>query len=264
MNSNLTQCASFDALVLAGSRDEIDPMAAIEGYRHKALIEIEGKTMLERVVSALRDAGAANILVSCNHPDVEAAARELGATVTPTATGPSGSILKAVGDLPRPMVVTTADHALLQSEWVTQLIGDCPPAADIAVMFANRTVIEAVVPETHRTYYRFADGQWSGCNLFLLRTPRARRALELWQKVETERKKPWKIVARLGMRNLLDYLSGRLTIAEGVRRVGDRIGIQAGTVAAINGMAAIDVDKPDDLIIVLELLRAGLISTGMS
>ena len=46
------------ALVLAGSRPgPPDPVAASEGVWHKALVEIEGETMLARVVEALRTAG---------------------------------------------------------------------------------------------------------------------------------------------------------------------------------------------------------------
>ena len=33
---------------------------------------------------------------------------------------------------------------------------------------------------------RFADGQWSGCNLFFLKTPRARAAIDSWQAVEAD------------------------------------------------------------------------------
>src|SRR3546814_20285406 len=47
---------SFNALVLAGSRDGPDPVAAYAGVSDKALIEIAGATMLARVVGALRAA----------------------------------------------------------------------------------------------------------------------------------------------------------------------------------------------------------------
>ena len=41
------------ALVLAGTRSGGDPLAAHAGVSHKALIEVGGRTMIERVVSAL-------------------------------------------------------------------------------------------------------------------------------------------------------------------------------------------------------------------
>ena len=60
---------SFHALVLAGSRGGVDPVADYAGVSDKALIRIGGATMLERVVVALRAAGAERIAVSANAPD---------------------------------------------------------------------------------------------------------------------------------------------------------------------------------------------------
>ncbi|MXO61807.1 nucleotidyltransferase family protein [Qipengyuania oceanensis] len=238
---------AFDALVLAGSRAEVDPMALIDGYRHKSLIEVSGQSMLERVVTALRQAGAKRVLVSCNHPDVVARALELGAEIVQPAGGPSASVLNALDKTDRPLIVTTADHALLQSDWVVSLMEETPRSADFSLMFARSETIEKAVPGSKRTYYKFADGSWSGCNLFYLRTPAARAVFELWRSAERDRKKPWKLVARLGWRNLFDYLSGKLTAAQAIARVGDRIGVRASVVCAQDGLAAVDVDKPEDL-----------------
>ena len=57
---------SFTALILAGSRGGADPVAAYAGVADKALIEIGGATMLARVVTALREAGADRIAVSAS------------------------------------------------------------------------------------------------------------------------------------------------------------------------------------------------------
>ena len=61
---------AFNALVLAGSRGGRDPVADYAGVPHKALILLEGRTLLARVVDALRQAGAKRIGVSTNDPDV--------------------------------------------------------------------------------------------------------------------------------------------------------------------------------------------------
>ncbi|MET0366202.1 MAG: NTP transferase domain-containing protein, partial [Sphingobium sp.] len=55
---------TFNALILAGSRGDDDPVAVHAGVADKALVEIGGRTMLVRVVEALRAAGAAKIYVS--------------------------------------------------------------------------------------------------------------------------------------------------------------------------------------------------------
>lgn len=238
---------TFSALVLAGTRPGGDPLAGAEGAAHKALIEIEGRSLLERVVSSLKGSGAARIGVSCDHPEVMKLAKELGAEVLPTGQGPSESAAIAFEELGTPLVVTTADHALLEGGWIRQLVSDTPADADVGVMLAHRDDIEAHMPGTRRTYLNFADGAWSGCNLFYLATPRSRAAIESWKAVEADRKRPWRIVRRLGLASLMSYALGRLTLAQGIETLGRRLGVEARLVRAENGLAAVDVDKPQDL-----------------
>ncbi|WP_326525476.1 nucleotidyltransferase family protein [Sphingomonas sp.] len=235
------------ALILAGSRGGIDPVAADEGVSHKALIAVGGQPMLARVAEALRGAGIARIAVSADDPGVVALAGELGLAVLPPAAGPSRSVTVALGELGTPLIVTTADHALLEPRWVIDFLADVPPGADVAVLLAERAVVEAAMPGTRRTWLRFADGAWSGCNLFYLATPQAARAIDLWRTVEADRKRPWRIVRRFGVGTLLRYIAGRLTLAEGVARLGRTADVAAAAVPARAGLAAVDVDKAGDL-----------------
>ena len=245
------------ALILAGSRPGApDPVAAYAGVPHKALILLDGETLLARVARALWKAGV-EPAVSADHPAVLAEAARLGLQVMPPATGPSGSVAVALEALGAPLLVTTADHALLEAEWVRRFVADVPPEADVAVLLARRDVVEAAAPGTKRTYLRFADGDWSGCNLFLLRTPRAAGAIGLWAQVETDRKRPWRIVRRLGPGLLARYVIGRLSLADALHHLGSRGGVKAAAVASPFGLAAVDVDKPGDL----ELVRRIVSST---
>ncbi|WP_375404260.1 nucleotidyltransferase family protein [uncultured Sphingomonas sp.] len=237
----------MNALILAGSRGGVDPVAAYAGVAHKALIEIGGETLLARVARALHEAGRAPVAVSTGDAAVAAEARRLGCRVLQSASGPSASVAEALETLGAPLLVTTADHALLEAEWVRRFVADTPRDADVAVLLARRDLVEAALPGTRRTYLRFADGDWSGCNLFLLATLRAAGAIDLWRLVETDRKRPWRIVRRLGPTALLLYLMGRLTLGRAVERLGALSDVRAAAVASPAGLAAVDVDKPTDL-----------------
>lgn len=245
---------TFNALVLAGSRGGVDPLAVYAGVADKAMIEIGGQTMLARVVGALRAAGAGRIVVVVSSAVVRGEALTLGIEAIDAAAGPSASAAAGFALIGAPLLVTTADHALLRPQWVTRFLGDVPDDADVAVLLARRDVVEAAVPETRRTWLRFADGAWSGCNMFWLATPAAAAAIDLWQRVERDRKRPWRIVGRLGPRLLWRYLTGRLTLAAGLARVGDLAGVRARMVASSFGLAAVDVDKPADLNLVRRLV----------
>lgn len=238
---------TFAALVLAGSRPGGDPMAGYEGVPHKALIEVGGEPILARVVRALQQAGASRIGVACNDGTVGELARSLGAEVLPTGRGPSDSAALAFAHFGAPMLITTADHALLEPAWVRQIIEQTPTGGDLSVMLALRDRVEAALPGSKRTWLRFADGEWSGCNLFLLASPEARKALELWAGIEADRKRPWRLVARLGLGAIVGYSLGRLTLENGLAQLGRRHGLKVSLVAASNGLAAVDVDKPSDL-----------------
>lgn len=243
----------FSALILAGSRGEIDPVAAYAGVSQKGLIELAGQTLLERVTLALRAAGAGRIGVSASDAGVVAEAHRLGLEIIPTAEGPSQSVRLGAEHLGTPLLITTVDHALLQGEWVSRFLADAPGEADISILLARRDAVEAAAPATRRTYLRFADGDWSGCNLFWFSGPKALQAIDLWRRVEADRKRPWRIAWTLGPSTLLAYLLRQLTLDGAVRRLGQLAGIRAAAVATPFGLAAIDVDKPADLDLVRRL-----------
>ena len=246
----------FNALILAGTRPEGDAVASYAGVAEKALVEICGFTMLARVVTALRAAGAARIAVSASTDDVREHAVNLGTEPLTAAAGPSSSALDGLARLGVPLLVTTADHALLRPEWIQQLLAEMPCDADIGLLLARRDVIEKAVPETRRTYLRFADGAWSGCNLFFFATPRGGEAVAIWQNMEGDRKKPWRLMRRLGLRFLMRYLAAQLTLDDALERLGTLGRVRIRYVASRDGLAAVDVDKPDDLALARRLLAA--------
>jgi len=235
------------ALLLAGARPEPDPAAAYAGVTHKALIELGGAPLLTRVVTALADAGFIWITVVTSDPDVARLAMSLEARVLPAEAGPSLSVLTGVEAVGTPLLVTTSDHALLEAEWVERFVADAPQEADVCVLLARREVVEAAAPATKRTYLTFADGAWSGCNLFLLRNEHALAAIRLWRTIEADRKRPWRIVRRLGPLALARYLMGRMTLAEALERLGRLCGARVAAVESPFGLAAVDVDKPEDV-----------------
>lgn len=253
MSENTPQ-TPFAALILAGSRGGVDPVAAYAGVAHKALILLDGETLLARVAGALRQAGADPIAVSVSDDAVREHALDLGLMALDAAAGPSLSVRNGIETLGTPLLVTTADHALLRPEWIARFLADVPADADVAALLARRDVIEAAAPGTRRTYLKFADGAWSGCNLFRFATPRSIAAVDLWRQVEADRKRPWRIVRRLGLGLLLRYATGRLTLRDAIAHLGRKAGLNAAAVATPYGLAAVDVDKPDDLDLVHALV----------
>ncbi len=249
----------FTALVLAGSRGEPDALSAYADVSHKGLITLGGETLLARVIGALDRAGASHIGVSTSDGGIIEALSKLTTNAQLEALPASGSPSLSVGQGARalglPVLVTTVDHALLQPEWVLRFLADIPDHADVAALLAPEAVVRAAAPDTIRSYMKFRDGRYSGCNLFYLRNERALAVIDLWRQVEAHRKQPWKIAAMLGPRMLIGYLLGRLTLDDAVQRLGRKAGVDAAAVRTPYGLAAVDVDKPADLDLVRRLVE---------
>lgn len=260
--------ATIPALILAGSRGPDDPLALATGTEHKAFIEIGGRPMLARVVEALSQVPAVGrITIAIERPElVEAAAslarwREEGRLSVMRAAGsPAATVVRALEQVEGapPLLVTTADHALLTPRMVRHFLDHAPAEADVAAGIATDHTIQAAYPGTRRTYLRFRDIAFSGCNLFLFRSARARHVADLWRQVERHRKQPWRMVAMLGIGNLTQFLLGRLTLQDALARMSSKTDARLAAVDMPFAEAAIDVDKPADL----ELVRAIVARSG--
>lgn len=258
--------AGLTVLVLAGSRGPDDPLTRATGLRHKALLPVAGVPMLLRVLRALTAVPeVARIAVCIEEPALIAELladfrRELGSRVLAietlaAASSPSRSAAEGLAKLGTPLLVTTADHALLQPDWVAHFLRNQPAGATATVALARAESVLRDVPGTQRTFLRFADGGYSACNLFYLARPEAAQLLRLWQQVEALRKQPVKMLRLLGLRYALGYRFGWLRLGQATRRLGALAGGVA--VAAVDmpyGRAAVDVDKPSDLELVERLL----------
>jgi GTP:adenosylcobinamide-phosphate guanylyltransferase len=242
------------ALVLAGQRGAEDPLARFAGVSHKAMIEIGGQPMLARVIAALAAAGIARVVVAIERPELVEQLRTEGrlppdcaVVVLAPEAGPSASVVSALAGLGAPLLVTTADHALLRPEWVRWFLDHTPADADVAVALARDTAVVAAAPDTKRTFLRFADGAFSGCNLFYFATPAGARVAALWREVEAERKRPLRVIGRLAPATALAYALGLLSHERALARLGRLAAVKAAAVELPFGEAAIDVDKPADL-----------------
>lgn len=242
------------ALVLAGSRGPSDPMATAEGVTHKALISIAGRPMIARVLDALRQTPAiTRIAISIENPQALAGIAA-NCEILPAQPSPSLSVLSAIETLKMPLLLTTADHALLKPEWIAYFLAHLPDA-DITAALARSEAVFAATPDAKRTFLRFSDGAFSGCNLFYLANARAENAARFWREMESHRKEPLKLVARLGPLTALRYATGTLPLGSALKRLSKLAGAKAGMVEMPDGLAAVDVDKPSDLALVRKILE---------
>ncbi|MGB0906707.1 MAG: nucleotidyltransferase family protein [Maricaulaceae bacterium] len=244
-----------NVLILAGQREGVvDPLCAEAGIERKALLPLLGRPMIDYVLEALSASKLApKFYVSGFDADYDARLLQ-----SPSAPGPAGSALVAIeAGIDAPLLVTTCDHPLLTPGMVEIFLsGARESGADFCVGLAERDIIDPAYPGVSRTYLKFSDKAVSGCNLFYIANAKGIEAIRFWRQAQHDRKKPWKLASRFGVRILFDYLLGRLTLGGAFEYASKRLGITAKPVLIPIAEAAIDVDKPSDKRFVEQILSA--------
>ena len=249
----------WTAVVLAGSRPGRDEFAAQFGTDLKALIAVGGEPMVRRPVRALLGSKrVARVIVLSQAPDRIAAVIPKDTRVSVDAS--SGTIaetmLKLCDDPETqwPLLVTTADHALLDSATVDEFARGAA-GADIAIGVVERDKLLQRLPSTERTWLKFSGGAYTGANLFALSSPAVRPAIELWRSVEQDRKKGWRLLLVAGPVLLAGTALRLLSIDTVVSRVARKLGLRVNAVRLSNPLAGVDVDKPSDHTLVEAILK---------
>ena len=153
-----------------------------------------------------------------------------------------------------PVLVTTADHALLTPGMIADFLAKSQ-GADVAIGVVSREALLKRLPQTRRTWLKFRGGAYSGANLFLLGGPQVRPAIELWRASEQNRKKAWRMMLTLGFSGFLGAVLRLRTLQQTLDAVGRTLGLTVRAVELSDPLAAVDVDKPEDHELVTAILE---------
>ena len=251
---------SWSAVLLAGSRPQGDPLAVSMMVGHKALIEVAGEPMLLRPLRAL-----------LAHPDIDQVTvltqdpedlrlvlpADERVLVRPSRATIAATLAELVTERSArfPLLVTTADHALLDAGMLTEFMAKAA-GADLAVAMVERGLMLARFPDARRTWIGFRGGAYTGANLFGVGSVKVLPAIEQWRSVEQERKKGWRVLAALGPALLLGAVLKLRTLEQSAASVGRKLGLNLRAVVLSDPLAGIDVDKPADHALV-EAIIAG-------
>lgn len=251
--------SGWTALLLAGSRPGRDAFAEAHGTDLKALIPLAGRPLVAHPAAALLGApGIARVRVLAQQPERIAAALADDARLSVEASGATiAATLEAILADPAtrfPLLVTTADHALLTPATIADFCARAA-GADLAIGVVERAALAARLPGTRRTWIGFRGGAYSGANLFAFGSARAAAAVALWRSIEQDRKKGWRLLGALGLPGLLGLARLR-TLDQTLDAIGRRLDIDVRKVELADPLAAVDVDKPADHALAESLLAA--------
>jgi molybdopterin-guanine dinucleotide biosynthesis protein A len=247
-----------NAVVLAGGPP--DAVAALApGAVNKAFVPIDGMTLVERTLRALRAVPRIEQLVvvapEAAHDDAALAlAGEL------RADGPrmldslrSGLAGLAPDEL---VLVVASDLPVLTQAAVDEFI-DLLGARELDVAYGclERRYHDARYPAVPHTWARMRDGSFCGAGISALR-PRALESLAaMMDRLGAARKSPLRLAGIFGWDVLLKFALGRLSIAEAESRAGAILQVRAGAIRCTHPEIAINVDRPGDVALAESLVR---------
>lgn len=241
---------SLRTIILAGQRAGEDPSNKAFDVAFKADLPVKGRAMLDRVATALDEAGLSRPFILSGYPT-----EKEGFSAADFGDGPVDSAIKALEGGPFPALLTTCDHALLTPDIVHEFLEKSRANnADLSVGFATKSVIQASYPNTKRTYLKFSDVSVSGCNLFYFANDRAVNALRYWVSVQHLRKTPVRLAWRVGGWDFLRYVLGRLSFARALEQISVKSDVKVAAAIIDQAEAAIDVDSVADLHLVEAIL----------
>jgi len=253
----------MNAVVLAGG--PLDDVARLQpGAPNKAFVDIGGRTLVGRVLIALRGSASIGRIVvvappaAWSHPDLRLAddLRPDGVRITQSLrNGLEGfdagaDVLVAASDLP---VLTVAA--------VDDFIERIPALqADVVYGCAEKHAHLQRFPDVPHTWARMRDGTFCGGGMVAIK-PRALPLLERFiERLGAARKHPFKLASFFGWDMLARFALGRLSIAETEARATSILGAPVRALVSPYPETAVNVDRVSDVELARRLVSSACAS----
>jgi CTP:molybdopterin cytidylyltransferase MocA len=255
-----------NAIVLAGGRLE-RRFAGAEGVDVKALLTVEGETLLAKAVRALRESGAVAGIAVVGPSELQDLAAALGSDwfVPERGSGSDNIIagLQAAGEGEQ-VLISGSDMPFVLPQDVADVDRLAPADADLCYAIVERQEFAAMFPVGHRVFIPLRDGAFVGGGIIKATTEGLRAIEPDLRRVFEARKSPVAMARLFGtgilLRALLSLISrGRLgPSSDDLRRKMQEItGRRGAVVRGCSPRVAFDIDTEDDWRLACEIAARG-------
>lgn len=242
----------LDAIVAAGGVPRPGhPLYPLTQGQPKALLSIAGQPMAQWVLDALSAATQVRRVVVMGLPTDTAlhCAKEL--TLLPD----QGSLLENLSGGAKWLL--QRDPALSQALAVSGDIPALTPAAvnwavtmgaavqdDGCYILVPKNVMEQRFPGSHRSYYRFKEGLFTGADMMVLSTRLVGDDNPLWGQLIAARKSIWQMAGLIGVGALARMVLGQMSLPDAEHFALTRLGARGRALISPHAEMGMDVDKP--------------------
>ncbi|HIE50730.1 MAG TPA: hypothetical protein EYP85_03145 [Armatimonadetes bacterium] len=202
----------MDVVITAGGRIG-GTFAAAEGVTVKALLSLQGRTLLERVLTAFRHSPASERIVVVGPPEVEGVASRAGADrFVPEGETGLDNVLRGLQALSAggKVILSTSDLPLLAGADVEGFLARVPETALVGYAVYRREEFARAFPQRKTQYVSLADGDFVGGCVFLVDADLIRRMEPLLQAGFARRKSPTALMHLAGWRVTSKFLLSRV------------------------------------------------------
>ncbi|RMH01932.1 MAG: hypothetical protein D6706_00955 [Chloroflexi bacterium] len=252
----------MDCIITAGGiPGPDDPLYEYAQGKPKALIDMNGRTMLERVVDAFQHAQSVDDIVIVGLGDDMGMQFQRPVHHLPDHGSLLGNVLAGVrwlreqkGDVGY-VLLSSADVPTLTGEIIDDFVARCQPL-DKAVYynFVTKEAMERRFPHSNRTYVKLKGVQIAGGDVVLADSVLADSHQELWEQLTNARKHAWKLAKTVGLWPMLKLLFRQLSIEDIENLFLRVVGRPAKIILNPHAEIAMDADKPHQV----DLLREDL------
>lgn len=246
----------MDAIILAGALNT-GLLRQVSSARYEAAIEIAGQPMVEYVIRALQEVPEIDKIAIVGSKSIMRQPAPNKLIWVEPGESLVDSLINGLKVLNPscPVLVVTSDIPLITREALEDFLSRCRRVkGDLHYSFVPKEVNEAKYPGVKRTYVKLKEGTFTGGNLLLLSETVARDHQLTLKKAASLRKKPFLLCSMLGWRCLFRFILGQLKISEIEAQVSKAFNFNAVGVVSPFPEVGIDVDKPSDWSLAVNVL----------
>lgn len=248
----------YNAFITAGGLIS-GKFAHITGTGIKALIKIDGKSLLQRAVYALQESGVIGRIALVapeemrDMPDV----RGVDDFIPADKSGVE-NILRGLRNFKddKYVVLCTSDLPFINAHAVKDFVERCPEDAAVCYPIFEREEINPVIRPGVPSYIKLRDGHFTGGSIFRLETAVCISGIDEIGKSFRNRKSAIGMAALLGWRFVIELLLGRAKLESLIKRAEEIVGGKCAAVRGCDPVITMDIDDEKSYLFSLELSKS--------
>jgi len=242
----------MDCVVVAGGiPSEDDPLFPLTQGQPKALLDMNGRTMLERVTDALQSSRSVDEIVVVGLGDDRGMRFQRPVFHVPDQGSLVGNAVAGIDWLAdnRPsanqFMACSADIPSITGDIVDQHVETCRPLEKgLYYTLVSKETMESRFPNSNRTFVKLKGVEVAGGDLVIMQFDVVHQNRELWERLADARKHAWKIARSVGLPTLLRFVTRQMRISDIENTALRLMGAPAKVIMSPFAELAMDADKP--------------------